>query len=195
MIVISMTWKLKDSNMKKFKILIMACLLIATGSASALPITGSLGFTGSYTIAGGTSLANATGINITGNSATITGLVDGSFATAGITAGQTATYNNFTLGAPTSNLWSIGGFNFDLTKMVIDFQSSNLLALSGIGIITSTNSNLDPTLGGWTFTANSFGGSNFTFSSSAGVPEPTTAMLLGIGLLGVGALRKLRNTA
>ena len=189
-----MTWKLKDSNMKKFKILIMACLLIATGSASALPITGSLGFTGSYTIAGGTSLANATGINITGNSATITGLVDGSFATAGITAGQTATYNNFTLGAPTSNLWSIGGFNFDLTKMVIDFQSSNLLALSGIGIITSTNSNLDPTPGGWTFTANSFG-SNFTFSSSAGVPEPTTAMLLGIGLLGVGALRKLRNTA
>ena len=180
--------------MKKFKILLMACLLVATGSASALPITGSLGFSGSYTLNGGTSLADTSGINITGNTATITGVVDGVFATAGITAGDTASYSDFILGAPTANLWSIGGFSFDLTKMIVDFQTSNLLALSGIGIITSTNSNLDPTLGNWTFTANSFGG-NFTFSSSAGVPEPTTAMLLGIGLLGFGALRKLRKAA
>ena len=179
--------------MKKFKILLMACLLAVTGSASAVPITGSLGFTGAYTIAGGTSLDNLTGINITGNSATVTGVVGGTFAAAGISVGQTAFYNNFTLGGSTTNLWSIGGFSFDLTSMVINYQATNLLALSGSGIITSTNSNLDPTSGGWTFTANS-GGGNFTFSSST-VPEPTTAMLLGIGLLGVGALRKLRKTA
>jgi hypothetical protein len=188
----------KGRNMEKLKTLFIACLLTATGSASAVPITGSIGFTGDYTVLGGTSLADATGIDIIGDDATVTGTVDGSFADAGITSGDVATYNDFSIGiVPIDDLWSIGDFSFDLATMVIEYQSSNLLALSGTGIISSTDSNLDATAGGWTFTANSFG-SNFTFSSSTGssgsVPEPASVLLMSIGLIGIGVFRKLRNS-
>lgn len=185
--------------MSKLKLAILAAgFLLASGNVNAIPILGSIGFTGDYKIVGGTSLADATGIDII--SAKVTGTVDGSFAAEGISAGDAATYNDFTIGAaPINDLWSVGSFSFDLSSMMIDFRSSSLLALSGAGVISSTDPTLDATFGDWVFTANS-AGTNFTFSSSSSstgdaVPEPNVTMLLGLGLLCVGAMRKLHTSA
>ena len=180
--------------MKKLtKTLLAIGLLAIAGTAAAVPITGSIGFSGAYTH-DGTNLADATTIDVTGDQATVTGIVDGSFAAEGIVAGDIAVYHDFVFDpvtVPVIDLWNISGFSFDLNNMVVDFQSSSLLALSGSGAISHTG--YDTTFGTWTFTANQ-SGSNFTFSSST-APEPGVVLLLGAGLIGIGASRKLRKTA
>ncbi len=175
-------------------------LLAVAGSSFAVPITGSIGFSGAYIpldMAGGSQVALgvANHIDIVGNTANVTGTVTGSFATAGITAGDVATYSDFDFDptGPVAGIWSIGSFTFDLNTMVNDFQNNSLLGLSGTGKISSTDAGLDDAFGRWTFTANA-AGSNFTFSSST-APEPGIALLLGAGLVGLGFARRFRNKA
>ena len=82
--------------MKKIFSTILAIGMLALAStAMAVPITGSIGFAGAYTH-DGTTLADATSINITGDTAVVTGTVDGSFFAEGIAPGDIATYNDFT---------------------------------------------------------------------------------------------------
>lgn len=179
------------NNTRKF---IIALALSAIASvASAVPITGSIGFNGAYTH-DGTNLSDATQIFITDSH--VSGVVTGSFAAAGITDGDIAAYSDFVfnpISTPISSIWSIVGFSFDLNTMVVDFQSSSLLALSGTGQITSTDPGLDATGGDWTFTANETG-SNLTWSSSA-APEPAIVLLLATGLIGFGFARRARKSA
>lgn len=179
--------------MKKFtKTLLAVSLLAVVGTAAAVPITGSIGFEGAYTH-DGTDLSDATTIFIT--DAAVSGVVSGSFADEGISDGDAASYSDFVFdpAGPVSSIWSVGSFTFDLNIMTVDFQSANLLALSGSGLISSTDVNLDDTYGKWTFTANQ-AGSNLTWSSSA-APEPGVVLLLGAGLIGIGAARKMRKAA
>ena len=176
------------------KFLLAAGTFALAGTAAANIITGSIGFTGAYSVTGG-NLATATAIDIIGDVATVTGTVDGAFASAGISAGDTATYHDFTFNpfVPINNLWLISGFSFDLETLANDFQSSSILALSGTGTIR--HAGYDDTSGDWVFTANK-AGSNFTFSSSdsgTGVPEPSTVMLTGVGMVLLGLTRRSRN--
>ena len=176
--------------MNKFtKILAALALSAVSGIASAVPITGSIGFNGAYNLTGGSTLATATGIDIT--SAHTSGVVTGSFA--GIADGTVASYSDFTFNpaGPVPAIWSVAGFTFDLNQMSVDFQSASLLALSGSGTISSTDENLDDSNGKWTFTANATG-QNLTWSSSA-APEPAMALLLATGLIGFGFARKMRK--
>ena len=180
--------------MNKLTKLITAVALTAfAGIASAVPITGSIGFTGAYTH-DGANLLDATTIFITPGTAAVAGVVTGSFAAEGITAGDTATYSDFTfnpISTPIANIWSVGTFSFTLNNMSVDFQSANLLALSGSGLISSSDAGLDDSYGKWTFTANDTG-SNMTWSSSA-APEPAMVLLLATGLIGFGFARKMRK--
>ena len=96
------------------------------------------------------------------------------------------------LGAVPS-IWSVGSFTFDLNTMVVELQNSSLLALSGTGLISSSNPGLDAANGKWTFTANATG-SNLTWSSSS-APEPAMVLLLAAGLIGFGFARKTRKSA
>lgn len=173
--------------------ILTAVLLILATTASAVPIIGSIGFSGSYTH-NGSSLGNATKIDITNNSAMVTGTVGGHFAASGITAGDKATYKDFPFSpfSPVNNLWSVNGFSFDLKTLTIDYQDPNnpfVLALSGSGTIK--HKRFEDTYATWAFTANAVG-ANLTFSSGT-APEPGIALLLGVGLAGIGMSRKLRK--
>lgn len=174
---------------KLTKLLAATALTAFAGIASAVPITGSIGFNGAYLLVGGTTLATATGIDIT--SAHTSGVVTGDFA--GIADGTVTNYADFTFdpAGPVASIWSVAGFTFDLNEMNVDFQNASLLALSGSGLISSTDAGLDSTNGKWTFTANATG-QNLTWSSSA-APEPAMVLLLATGLIGFGVARKMRK--
>ncbi len=185
--------------MKTFnKTLLAASIFAIAGVANAIPITGSIGFTGAYTTNTG-DLATASTIFIT--NASVSGTTTGSFADEGISAGAAATYSGFTfnpISTPVNNIWSVGSFSFDLTQMILDHQSAYGVTLYGNGVIksTSTDFSYDPTPGRWTFAATT-SGENFTSDSSGSpksVPEPTAALLLGAGLIGFGVARKVRKT-
>lgn len=179
--------------MKTITSTIFAFLFTLATSASAVPISGSIGFTGSYTHNGngGTDLSSATLIKINNNKAAVTGNIGGAFATAGITNRDVATYNNIDLtsSGPILGLWSVGGFTFDLNQFTVNYQSPYVLALTGIGTIR--HNNYDNTVARWVFTANQVG-SNMTFSTST-APEPGIALLLGVGLAGIAVSRRRRS--
>ena len=186
--------------MKKLnKTLIAAALFSLSSAVSAVPILGSIGFTGTYeaedaTSAVVTDLNLATHIDVT--SAAVTGTATGDFGLEGINSLSAVTYSDFTFApaGPVNTLWTVGSFTFNLTNMSLDFQNANAVLLSGIGVISSTTAGLDDTHGEWIFTANA-SSSSFTFSSSSSAPEPAIALLLGTGLIGFGVARKMRKAA
>ena len=187
--------------MKKFKQLLLAAGLFAlAGSVSAATITGSIGFTGSYKIVDSVTSTTVTsflaGDTVNILNAEVEGATTGSFAAEGIAAGDLASYSDFVYNplGPVAGIWSVGSFTFDLANMVEDYKAANAIVLSGSGWINSSTAGLDKTFGTWIFTANT-SGSNFTWSSSSAVAEPSIALLLGVGLIGFGVSRKLRKTA
>lgn len=182
---------------KLYKALVALSMFAAAGAASAVPISGSIGFTGSYDIRD-SSNSVVTGFN-SGESvhiltANVTGSVTGSFAAEGITSSSLVTYSDVTYSpaGAIANLWSVGSFTFDLGIMNVDFMNDSTLVLSGSGIISSTDAGLDDSFGGWAFTANS-AGSNFTWSSSSAVPAPPVVYLLGLGILGLIGMARCKK--
>ena len=185
--------------MKVTPSIVGALLLIALNTASAVPISGSIGFTGSYSIWDTDGASYVSDFTIGDEiqfelDAVATGTITGSFAAEGITAGDSAAHSDLTYNptGPINGLWSIGSFTFDLTSMNVDAIGTNFLVLSGNGLFSSTDSGLDDTLGEWQFSANT-AGVNFTWSSSsvAVVPVPPAVWLFGSGLMGIiGAARR-----
>ena len=97
---------------------------------------------------------------------------------------------------PTSytNLWSVGGFTFELTSSNIVTQNSNFLNIMGLGFVTGNG--FDRTPGTWSFTSNRSNGgtaSQFSFAgNTTATPTPdsgSTVALLGVAIFTVGALR------
>jgi hypothetical protein len=170
------------------------------GVAQAIPISGDITFAGGVTL-NTSSAANATEVfAFTGNNGTGSPYVvsaDGSFS--GL-AGDSATFAGdwlFNSGA-VAKLWSVGGFTFDLTSSHIAFQGGSPagVVVDGIGAIIGP-SGFDPEAMTWSFSISDPGagtpeGLVFSFQSADGsVPDGgTTAMLLGLGVLGLGMLKK-----
>lgn len=169
------------------------------GVARAVPIVGDITFAGGVTLntssAGtATEVLSWTGPGGTGMPIVISD--DGSFS--GIAGGTTGTFASpwsFDSG-PLNGLWSIDGFTFDLTSSHIVYQGGNPagVLVDGIGVISGN---------GYTAEAMDFSFSTsdpsaagiFSFQVAAGttgsVPDGgTTAMLLGMGILGLGLLKK-----
>jgi hypothetical protein len=188
-----------NKNKMKNKLVIMAGAVVAlvsfSASVQATPITGSIGFTGSYTQNGGThgNLASATSMTIS-SSAIEAGTPTGSFVGASLLSFATPIAVN-TLTPPIGQLWSVlvgsTTYDFNVTTESEPFANKTALDLQGDGIITDGNA-ADATTGTWQL---NFGvsGESFTWqgTSAANVPDGgMTVMLLGGALAGFGLLKK-----
>jgi len=169
----------------------MALGLAAT--VQAIPITGGISLSGGYVTDTG-DLGTAHGFMSFSSVVVAAGPTD-SYAGTG---GNAVTMNLFTFDpvtTPVTTLWTftvgLTTYSFDLTSMSVDHHSDSVLDISGSGMLHITD--FDDTLGAWTFTANSLGGS-FSFSSSNGaIPTPdggVTAILLGGALSALGLIRR-----
>ena len=190
--------------MNKFKLLLAAGLFALAGSVSAVPIEGSIIFGGQVSNLDTT----LNTVAISGNVAGVTGgIVAGdTFSNEGIvTFSSTAVYNNFTYDplSVTNPLWSLAGdngdFKFDLQQItLIDESGTNSrLQLEGIGMLSytgTTPTGFDDTLYNWSFSVDSTGVFGFSATNTP-APEPSIALLLGIGLIGFGVTRKVRKSA
>lgn len=183
-------------KIRKLVLALLVAGLAATGLATPQAQAG--GVNGVITFAGGAvydtnSLATATRVNAFSD-VTVSSR-DGDFASS-VTVGDNVTMASpyiFVPSTPTLALWSVGGFTFDLANSVVVLQNASFLLITGSGTISGNG--FDATPGTWSFSSQSPAANGvFSFSavsSAQGVPEGgTTAALLGIGLIGVGVLRR-----
>jgi hypothetical protein len=172
--------------------LVSSSLGLFFDQAQARPIQGQIDFNGVVTF-NTVSLATATQVTQWNSSFVIPGSQTGDFSSipdfTNVTMASSWTFNSGAPGAggvggSQSALWSVGGFTFNLTSSLVVSQSSTFLDVSGVGTLTSTDSNLDPTAGTWSFTSSRADGqtsTTFGFQSNTIVPEPGTLALFGIG--------------
>jgi hypothetical protein len=181
--------------MKILKSLIVAGVIAASGSSAfAISISGEISMSGGAT-ANNTDLTAATAISSFGVVTVTPGSTAGAYAG---TDGSLVTYTPFTFtpfSGPISPLWTFtsGGvtYSFDLLSVSKDpGATANSLTLHGSGMARISGGVYEDTPGEWVFTINR-GTSLFSFSSSTAVPDGgATAMLVGLGLLGMGCMRR-----
>jgi hypothetical protein len=200
--------KVKAMKMKLIKVATVVVAVIGVaGIANACLITG-----GDITFVGGvqldtTSAGTATEVlNWTGPGGTGDPMVlsdDGIFS--GIAPGTDVAFSSpwfFNSGAVAS-LWSVGGFTFNLTSSHIVFQGGSPAGVVVDGCGTLCGDGVYGQSMSWSFTTQDPGAGGyclvFSFSAASGtkIPPPcnvpdggTTAMLLGVGVLGLGVLKK-----
>ena len=85
---------------------------------------------------------------------------------------------------PVAGFQSVDGITFDLTDITNVTANGDSLEIRGVGVFHLAG--FDDTPGAFVFTGQQSGGS-FSFSASqSAVPEPTTLLLLGSGLIAAG---------
>gem|GEM_PF-4682497 len=168
---------------------LLAVTMATTTFAVPISIVGDVSFTGEYTV-DNANLLLAT--KFTSFSNVIVADPNGAYAG---TEGAPVTFTApLMFASPTlpSVLWTFdfGGNTYELSMLTltVPFKTKNILVMEGEGIARITG--YEDTPGYWNLTANRAGAS-FSFSSSASViPEPTSFMLTGLGLVAAGLLRR-----
>jgi hypothetical protein len=194
--------------MKK-KSLVLAAVAVAVcglaGVAQAVPISGDITFAGGVelnTASAGTATEVLAWTGPGGSGLPVVISDDGSFS--GVAPGTTATFASpwfFNSGAVAS-LWSVGGFTFNLTSSKIVFQGGSPAGVLVDGVGAIMGNGLSPEAMSWSFSTSDPGATGvdgliFSFQVADGttgtsaVPDGgTTAMLLGLGVLGLGLVKK-----
>jgi hypothetical protein len=90
-------------------------------------------------------------------------------------------------------LWTAGDFSFELQSVVFHYESNDFLALSGRGIIYSSNPNFESTAAAWQFTGNVFTYSAGTIATPTIVPVPA-ALWLFASAIGALCLSRFKNS-
>lgn len=170
------------------------------GIAEATPITGDITFAGGVTLDTSSAGTASEVLSWTGPGGTGSPMVisdDGSFS--GITPGTSVALASpwfFNSGAVDS-LWTVGGFTFDLTSSHIVYQGGNPAGVLVDGIGAVSGNGLSAEAMTWSFSTSDPGATGtdslvFSFQAASGtVPDGgTTAMLLGVGILGLGLVKK-----
>ena len=182
-------------------------LMILSGSAAAVAIQGTINIGGgSQVFNNGTS---STGIDFNcgstcGGSVNMFPAPTGDFAGLGglsTVSGALNLYSFYYNNIPSQVIWDINYngllYKYTLTSVaIVSGDSGNFsgLVLSGTGTFSITNADgsyagFDNTSGSWVYSQ-----SGASFSSQT-VPEPGTIALLGLGLVGIGAIRRFRKAA
>ncbi|HEY5041759.1 MAG TPA: hypothetical protein VIK53_07120 [Verrucomicrobiae bacterium] len=180
----------------KWLVLAATAILGAFSTAQAVPIVGSIGFTGTDSQVGGTpgNLSTATSMTIVSvNTPNGTGVLAGPYTSYSFVTSIGVNGN-----APSLvglDLWStvISGVTYNLLVSTSSqvFTSAGQLNLTGTGTLEDGNS-ADNTLGTWNLQF-AVTGPSFTWGSTSGNTVPdggATVILLGAALSGLGLLRK-----
>lgn len=189
-----MTRIVKSSLTVTLGCLLSVLALFGVSEAYADPIVGNIGFAGAWTprdSAGNTTgIATASRVDVTGDQAFVvaaTGNFTGLFL-------KMANYYDFTFDPfASTTLWQVAGFTFNLSSLSVNIQTASFLGLTGTGTVSGNG--FTPTAFNWSFSGEGSNGTfNFSNAGSAAVPEPSTLLLFGTGLIGVAvAVRRGRQ--
>ncbi len=198
---------LKKTNMNKYLSTAVAAGALAFGvsQASATAINGTINFGafGSIALVGGTTFPSATGISFSPGAPLVNAIVTpgstGDFVAVSVLT--PASFRDITFGGSSTPEWTLGTgqFSFDLMTSVNSSVNDTFLNVSGTGTIHSTIAGLDDTQGFFSLTASRSAANQVTFSfqsTTSTTPPPglpdggATAMLLGVGVLGLGAMKR-----
>ena len=169
---------------KLFALFTSAALLFVSSVASAVPIDGTINFTG----ISNTTVAAGVATKVVFQNQNV-GVPTGDFALAGIVYGDAVSFTNLNTVGPTTSLWSVGGFTFDLMNVITNTVVGNGVVVSGSGMVSGNG--YDATVFSWLYTAQE--GNNQTFSASS-IPAPAGTALLGLTLLAFGLSRRNKKS-
>jgi len=176
------------------KILPVLLLGLASTSANAVLIDGTLELAGGWTPidigSSATTIDAATGIDFTGDQSVV--VASSGDLTMAYLAPATMTDFQFNPLSPNPvTVWSVGGYSFSMDNVTIGAQDATDLILSGTGTITGGG--FDPTQGTWEFSGQTASDITFSWSSSNAtvIPIPAAVWLFGSGLIGlIGVARR-----
>jgi hypothetical protein len=149
--------------------------------AQAAPINGTIGFAGSVRF-DSSHLDNATQVlewhDVFGNGPDLSNVAESSGDFVGfVNLSDQATMATLWIFNPsmfTPELWSVGGFTFDLDSATIVSQTPDFLNITGTGTISGNG--FEDTPATWAFTVPDAGGNDeiFTFSAQSAAPATPT---------------------